>query len=285
MIVHLNGELVPLERARISPLDRGFLFGDGLYEGLRAFDGRIVAMERHVRRLREGLEHCGIPFDARRMESVAADVLRANGLRDAFIYFQVTRGTPGPGQPVRSRLPGGPMDPTVFAYASPTPGLNEYDRVPEKSCATLSDTRWLRGRVKSVSLMGGVLACLEADRTGHDDAILVRQTPAGPLVAESTSANVIVSIGDRLATPDLDSAPILAGVTRDLLLKACPEIEARPIHRHELDRADEVMLCGTLTMITAVTRLDGRPVGAGRPGPQARRLLRMLLDVIAREHS
>ncbi len=282
MIVHLNGELMPLDRARISPLDRGFLFGDGLYEGLRAFDGRIVAMDLHVERLREGLEHAAIPYDARHMETIARDVLRANDLRDAFIYFQVTRGVPAAGQPVRSRLLTGPVTPTVFAYASPTPGLSWYERVPTKSCAVLPDTRWLRGRVKSVSLMGGVLACLEADRAGQDDAILVRQTPAGRLVAESTSANVIVSIGGRPATPDLDSAPILAGVTRDLLLRACPDIEARPVHAEELERADEVMLCGTLTMVTAVTRIDGRAVGDGGPGPVARRLLRTLIEIIAR---
>lgn len=281
MIVHFNGGLVPLEQARVSPLDRGFLFGDGLYEGLRAFGGRLRALEHHVRRLREGLEHCGISFDAGRLGSIASEVLRANGLRDAFVYVQVTRGTPGPGLPVRSRLPGGPMEPTVFAYATPTPGLDAYDQVPEKSCVTLPDTRWLRGRVKSISLMGGVLASIEADRAGHDDAILVRDGPRGALVAESTSANVIVSVGGRLATPDLDSTPILAGVTRALLLAKCAEIEERPVSRAELDRAEEVMLCGTQTMVTAVTRLNGRPVGDGRPGPAARRLLRALRDVIA----
>ncbi|MBM4109163.1 MAG: hypothetical protein FJ255_10205 [Phycisphaerae bacterium] len=286
MIVHLNGDMVPVDQARVSPLDRGFLFGDGLYEGLRAFGGHVVAMDLHEKRLREGLAECRIPYDAGRMAGIADAVLRANSRRDAFVYFQVTRGVPEAGQPVRARLLTGAVRPTVFAFCTPTPPASAYDAPPVKSCVTLRDTRWLRGRVKSVSLIGGVLACIEADEAGHDDAILVRDTPAGPLVAESTSANALVALrtprGVEIATPDLGSVPILAGVTRDLLLRAAPEIVERPIALSELERADEVMLCGTLTMVTSITRLNGRPVGDGTPGPIARRLLRTLLDVIAR---
>lgn len=286
MIVHLNDRLIPIEQASISPLDRGFLFGDGLYEGLRAFGGRVVGMDLHEKRLREGLAECRIPYDASRMADVAQGVLRANSMTDAFVYFQVTRGVPAAGHPVRARLLTGEVRPTVFAYCTPTPPAAAYEAPPSKSCLTVRDTRWLRGRVKSISLIGGVLACIEADEGGHDDALLVRDTAAGPLLAESTSANAIVvrrsPSGVEIATPDLESSPILAGVTRDLLLRAAPDIVQRPIALKELEHADEIMLCGTLTMITSVTRLNGRAVGEGKPGPVARRLLRTLLDVIAR---
>jgi D-alanine transaminase len=151
--------------------------------------------------------------------------------------------------------------------------------------AVVSDTRWLRGQMKSISLLGSVLAAVEADEAGADDAILVRDS----LLAETTSANVILALPGRdgsteLVTPSLDSVPILAGVTRDLLIEAAPahglEIVERAIHLEELARASEVMACGTLTMITSIVHLDGRAVGAGAAGPMARRLMGMLLQAI-----
>ncbi|MDX2132363.1 MAG: aminotransferase class IV [Planctomycetota bacterium] len=289
MIVLLHDELMPLERATVSPLDRGFLFGDGVYEGLRAFGGRVVGAARHVARLRAGLDAARIPFDASRLDGVCARLLEANGLRDAFIYVQVTRGTPGPGQPVRTRVPAGTLTPTVFAYAVPAPGLEAYATPPTKSCVTVRDTRWLRGRLKSISLMGSVLGGFEAHEAGAEDAIFVRDgCPGGALAAESTSANLVAVVsreGRPVAiTPALDDVPILAGVTRDLLLEAASgagiDLREGRLTPHDLRDAREVMLCGTLTMVTSVTTLDGRPVGDGTPGPVAGRLLALLCRVI-----
>lgn len=289
VIVLLNDELVDVEAARISPLDRGFLFGDGVYEGLRAFDGRIVALGLHEARLRAGLAETRIPWDARLLGEVCTRVLAANALRDAFIYMQVTRGVPLPGHPVRTRVPAGTLRPTVFVYAVPTPGLGAYAQVPTKSCATTRDTRWLRGRVKSISLIGSVLAGYEAQEAGAEDAILVREMPGGRhAAAESTSANLIAVVTrdgrDVALTPPLDDAPILAGVTRDVLLArgraSGVEVREGLVSREDLRGAREVMLCGTLTMVTAVTHLDGAPVGDGHAGPVARALLRTLCDAI-----
>lgn len=285
MLVHLNSRILPLSDARISPLDRGFIFGDALYEGLRAFNGRIVGAGLHARRLGEGLREIRLDWDASALEAMSLELLEANGLKDAFIYWQITRGTPGPGQPVRTRLLKNAR-PTVFGYCTPTPTLEECRRaVPTKSAMTVADTRWKKCHVKTTSLLGAILASIGADEAGVDDAIFVLDGR----VSEGTSANLFAAIGDgegaEIVTPALDSAPMLAGVTRDVVLAAAREagvrISERALSVDELSRASEVMLCGTLTMITAITKLDGRLLNDGRPGPAARRLHDLLIGGIA----
>jgi len=279
VLVHLNGQIVPAESARVGVFDRGFLFGDGVYEGLRAFDGRVVRMDLHVRRMDAGLRACRIPWDAARLESLTHDLLRTNSLRDAFIYWQVTRGEPGPGQPVRARLLTGDVRPTVFGYCVGAAPLREYedDRVPVKSAVTAPDTRWLRGAVKAISLLGSVLGAVESAEAGADDTVFVRDG----LAAESTSANVVAVLQNgEIVTPSLESVPILAGVTRGILLERGVGLAERAMTADELHAAREVLLVGTLTMVTSIVRLDGRAVGDGAPGPVAKRLMRELIAAI-----
>ncbi|MCL4742491.1 MAG: aminotransferase class IV [Phycisphaerales bacterium] len=278
MIVHLNGELVPRDRAAVSAFDRGFLFGDGVYEGLRSFDGWVIAMDRHIARMREGLAEARIHWDAARLARLTDDLLAANGFKDAFVYWQVTRGTPGPDDPVRTRLPARSMRPTVFGYCVPTPGLAQCVEPGRVRAATVEDRRWLRGTLKSISLLGNVLAAAEARERGADDAIMVRDG----LVAESCTCNLVAVDRDgQMATPSLDSVPILAGVTRALLPEIAPGVESRPVRADELREASEIVLLGTLTMVASVVELDGRPVGSGEPGPAARRLLARYTEWIA----
>lgn len=291
MQIYLNGEIVSREAARVDPFDRGFLFGDGIYEGLRAFGGQIVGMDGHVARLADGLAASRISWDAAQLRAVCARVLAANHLADAFIYFQATRGVPAPGEPVRARVLTGAVKPTIFAYATPTPPLSTYAEPPVKAAITTPDTRWLRGHVKSISLMGSVMAAMEASEAHADDAILIRTMVGGErLAAEGTSANLIAVVDapggvPEIITPPLDGAPILAGITRDILLQGAArrgiDIRVRNLHEHELLGAREIMLCGTLTMVTAITRLNGRAVGEGTPGPEAARLLRVLVEEIS----
>lgn len=277
MIIHLNGKLIPASDARISPFDRGFIFGDAIYEGLRATQRHVIAVDRHARRMGQGLAaariHC---FDPARLEQLSRDLLDANKLDEAFIYWQVTRGTPGPDQPWRERVPAGAMTPTVLGVAVPETPIAECTAPCPRACVVQEDTRWLRGAVKSTSLLGNVLSSIEAAEAGTDDAILVRDG----LVAEATASNVFLSVRGRIVTPSLDSVPILAGVTRDLILDRDPAIERRPVTREELLGAEEVMLVGTRTMVCSVVSLDGAPVGDGSPGPRAHALLRTLLDAI-----
>ncbi len=284
MLVHLNGVLVTRAEARIDPFDRGFVFGDGVYEGLRAFRGQVRAIDRHVNRLRESLQSARIDFDPSLLGRLCEDLLRANKLDNAFLYWQFTRGTPGVGQPVRGRVPEGPMAPTIFGYALERPSLEKCSEPGTTTAALVEDFRWHRGKVKAISLLGNVMAAMEAREQGAEDAIFVRDG----LVGEATATNVFVVLpGDRgesqIITPSLDRVSILAGVTRGLLLEHCGEIVERPVHAEELPNATEILLCGTNTMIASVLRLDGRPVGRGEIGPVARRLAHQLVEIVGAE--
>ena len=292
MLVHLNGQLLHRDQARISVFDRGFLFGDGIYEGLRAFRGKVVGMPGHIARMNNGLREARIAWDAVQLAPLTRQLLDANKLADAFIYWHITRGTPNPADPVRSRKPASDLPPTVFGFCTPTPPLEQYlppNPPPTKTAVVMEDTRWLRGHIKAISLIGSVLNTLESSEAGADDAVLVRSG----LLAETTSANLIIATPrpdgtTEIATPSLASVPILAGVTRDLLLAEAARqgvaIEDRPVRASELETASEVIAVGTLTMITSITRLNGRVLCGGTPGPAAARLLGLLVDAIRREH-
>lgn len=287
MLVHLNGQLVPAEKAVVSVFDRGFLFGDGVYEGLRSTAGpggpEIVGLDLHVQRMRDGLEEARIKgFDGARLGPIIRELLEAQGLVETFIYAQVTRGTlPGKQGTERPRVVRQPGPPTVLAYASPVTGVADY-RAPEcKKVALRPDTRWTRGRLKSISLLGGILAAIEADEQGADDAIMERDG----LVTEGTATNVFLKIDGEVVTPSLDSVPILAGVTRALLLATDPSILVRPVREEELRRAEEVMLVGTKTMVVSIAQIDGKPVGDAsargtKPGPASIALLETLKRAI-----
>ncbi|MCA9305736.1 MAG: aminotransferase class IV [Phycisphaerales bacterium] len=281
MFVHLNGNLVPAGEARVSPFDRGYLMGDGIYEGLRATNGRVIALDRHVQRMRAGLGEARIEgFDPESLDAMTDELLRANRLEEAFVYWQVTRGAPEAKPPFRTRIPPPSMRPTVFGFAAPVESVASWGEPSVKKASVRPDTRWTRGHVKSISLMGGVLAAIEAHEFGDDDAILVRDG----LVTEGVSTNVFLSIGGRIVTPALESAPMLAGVTRALILDEDPDIEVRPVTEDELRRADEIMLAGTLTMVAGISTLCGKPVGdGGAPGPASRSLLAALQRAIRKD--
>lgn len=283
VLVHLNGQLVAPERASVSVFDRGFLFGDGVYEGLRTTAGPsgaplIIGDTEHEERFAAGLREARIPFDAARITALTDELVRANGLVEAFIYWQVTRGTPtGPAGPTRPRVAPRDTPPTVVGFATPVPAVSSYVIPEVKRAAVRPDTRWLRGRLKSISLLGGVLAAYEADEQGADDAIMVR----GGLATEGTATNLFLSIGGKIVTPSLESAPMLAGVTRRLLIDRDPSIIQRTVTEDDLRGADEVMLVGTKSMVISISHLDGRQVGGGtHPAPAASALLRELIEAI-----
>ncbi len=288
VIVHVNGELVPANHARVSVFDRGFLFGDGIYEGLRAVkvgvDGgstrRVIAVNRHGRRLQAGLDAVGIAWDASRLPALVDALLDANHLDEAFIYWQVTRGTPPIGAPPRSRVPVPGTTPTAIGFCTPLPGLASNAEPAIKHATVQADIRWQRGEVKSISLLGNILVSLASAQRGGDEAILVRD---GLLVEGAYTNVLLVTPEGTLVTPALDSAPMLAGVTRRIVLDLEPSIIERPVRVAELETAREILLVGTTTMVTTVGSLDGRRIGDGKPGPHARRLLARLVDAIARK--
>ncbi len=299
MLVSLNGQLVPAERAQVSAFDRGFIFGDGVYEGLRAVrlapdaPGHVIGMNRHIRRLAEGLAACRIDWDAKQLEPLTRELLAANNLADAFIYWQITRGTPPiiDGRPVRSRVPvaGVPLKPTVFGYCLPHAGLEKDEaHGPALKRITLRpDERWHLGHIKSISLLGNIIASMAgaagagSDHGPVDETLLVRDG----FITEGTHCNVALVLsrgsGAEVVTPSLDSAPILNGITRQIILDLDPSIVQRPVRVEELAQAREIMLWGTTTMVSCVTHVDGKPVGTGQ---MASRLKSALVHAI-RERS
>lgn len=279
-IAYLDGQFLPAHEARVSPFDRGFLFGDGVYEGLRAFSGRVRALDEHLQRMRRGLLEARIDFDTSRLAPLTNELLARNNLQDSFIYWQVTRGAPGPQDPIRERIPSRPLEPTVFGMPVPMPGLDSYREPMTCTGALVEDLRWKRGHVKSVSLLGNVLGAMEARDAGAVEAIM----HADGLVSESCASNVLVAFPDRrIATPDLESTSILDGMTRRTILDIEPAIDVRPVMVDELRQVSEIMLCGTTAMVTSVVKLDGVTIGDGTPGPVARTLLDRFVATIRSE--
>lgn len=281
VLIHLNSQIVPRDRAVVSVFDRGFLFGDGVYEGLRTTRGRVIGLDRHIERMRMGLSEARITgFDPARLGELTTELIKANGLVEAGVYWQVTRGTPPDGAPPRARLPHPGTRPTVMGFAVPMKAPEAYESPEVRRLSLRPDTRWERGHLKSIALLGGVLAAIEADELGADDAVMHRDG----LVTEGTATNVFAVIGGRMVTPSLESAPMLSGVTRALILGEDPTIEVRPVTVDEIARAEEIMLTGTYTMVSAGSTLDGRPIGRGAiPGEGSRHLLGVLRRAIERD--
>jgi len=270
MIVYLNGRLLPLEKAAISPLDRGFLFADAIYEVARFHCGRPFHLEEHLARMREGLAALRIEADAGFYPEAARRLLAENGLldADAIVYAQVSRGA----APRMHAFPPEGTPPTVFAFArasDPPP--------PEDggSAILLPDQRWGRCDIKTVMLLPNVLAAQQAREAGAVDAILVR----GGLALEATKANVFAMVNGRLRTAPTGPV-ILPGVTRSAAIAAARRlgiaVEERALTVEELLGAAEVFLASTTLWTYPLIRIGDRRIGDGRPGPIAARLTEAL---------
>jgi D-alanine transaminase len=257
----LNGQIVPPSKAKISPFDRGFLFGDGVYEVVRFFGGVGVGMAQHVARLRRSLADARIKgFEAGDLTKISAALLQSEALTDAIVYLQVTRGA----EEIRRHVPADDLTPTVFAYATAAPGLETLARPQTISCITAPDERWRKCSIKSISLMGNILSSLAAAEAGAEEAILHR----GGFVSEGSRTNIFAVHAGRLITPQVDvEPPILHGVTRAMVLDAGKangmRLETRPLRVQELKQADEIFVTSTHRLVSAVTQLDGRPVHGG----------------------
>lgn len=270
--VFLNGEYLPREDACISVEDRGFLLADGVYEVTAAYDGRLVWLDRHLARLRRGLDVLRIEVDLGPLPGVHERLLEENGLEDApyaKVYLQVTRGPA-----VRTHaFPGEATEPTVFAAARRWSPPEPAEWEEGFSAVTVPDRRGSRSDVKTIALVANVLAQQTAVDAGADEAILVREGVA----IEGAHANLwAVRDGTVLTHPKTNH--VLPGITRDVVLQLAADaghpVEQRPVQVEELESVDELFLTGTTTEVRPVTELDGRPVGDGSPGPLTRELFR-----------
>lgn len=253
-MVFFNGRLCSLAEAGVSPMDRGFLFGDGVYEVVRCYDGRWFRMEDHAARLARSLSAIGLEeFDAGRLAKVGDELLAANGGQgaDAVFYLQVTRGC----DQVRSHVyPKSPaLKPTVFGMARL---LERGFHEPPASVVLLEDRRWDRCDVKSISLLGHVMAANEARAQGAEEAVLHRDG----VVTEGASVNVAAVIDGQVRTHP-ESPRILSGISRKAMLEICREMcipfEERAFGVEELKTASEVFLMGTTHEIWPVGAIDG----------------------------
>ncbi len=268
MLVYLNGDYLPLDEARVFVLDRGFLFGDGVYEVIPVYSRRPFRLHEHLARLQASLDAIRLAnphSEAEWIERIER-VSTAAEWPDQGIYLQVTRG-PGPRDHAFPQV----IRPTVFIMPMPlsTPGP---EAVEHGVCAiTAPDDRWLHCDVKSVSLLANVLARQRSVDAGCVETILLRD---GWLTEGSTSNVFIVRAGVILAPPK--SNLMLPGITYDVVLELARALglphQLRPIAEAELRSADEVWLTSSPKEVLAVTTLDGQPVGHGRPGPLFRRV-------------
>jgi D-alanine transaminase len=263
-VCYLNGEFTPLNEARISPLDRGFLFADSVYEVLPAFDGRMFRFQEHFDRLARGLRETRIPSPHTHAEwhDILIELIRRNSRADMYLYVQVTRGA----EFGRNHTFPAEVKPTVFAMASPLPTLDEEGRKNGLAAITVEEFRWGRCDIKSTMLLANVLMKQQAADAGAQEAIIVRDNE----VLEGASTSVFLVIDGVLITPP-NSHRLLPGTTRDVALELAPPdipVEVRRVSVSELRRADEVWISAATRDVLPITLIDGAPVGDGKPGPR-----------------
>ena len=277
MQVYLDGEFVPEGEARVSVNDRGFLFGDGVYEVIRVYDGRPYLMAPHMTRLRRGLRELRIELgDLRAIEDGVRGLLDANDVSgDGMIYIQVTRGV----APRRHAFPDAGTPPTVYVAVRPlTPHPEEY-WLEGVDAITVPDNRWGRCDIKSIALLPNVLANQAAHAADVFEALFVRDG----IVIEGSHSNLWGVHRGRLITYPASNY-ILPGITRGRVFELADElgIEATEglIHYDALYDLDEIFLSGTTTEIMPVVRVDGVEIVDGEPGPVTRKIQDAFRDAL-----
>lgn len=267
-VVYLNGQFMPLGEAKISPMDRGFLFGDGIYEVIPSYAGLCVGFAAHIERLQQGLAALEIrcALTAQDWKALVQQLIQQNGAGDLGIYLHVSRGTDS------KRAHAYPRDipPTVFAYcfdiaAEPQA---DVDKAPRYKVMTATDLRWQRCHIKSTALLGNVMHHQQAAALGLNECILFDEQG---FLTEGSSTNVFIVKNDVVITPPL-SSQILPGITRQLLLSILRQhstirVEERPVSKNEVLCADEVWLTSSSKEVAAVIEVDGQSVGGSEPGP------------------
>lgn len=272
-IVYLNGSFMPAVEAKISVLDRGFIFGDGVYEVIPVYGGRLFRLPHHLDRLDHSLEGIRLanPLPHDRWQALLEELVERNGGGDQSLYLQVTRG-------VAERDHGFPPDtePTVFAMSNALSPVSETLRAGI-SAVTVEDFRWKLCHIKAIALLPNILLRQQAVDAGAAEAIMLRDG----FVTEGTASNIFIVNNGVVLTPPKSNL-LLPGVTRDLVVELCrnnavPCVEAA-LSEMQLREADEIWLTSSSKEIVPITRLDDQPVGAGIPGPLWQRLIGLYQD-------
>jgi D-alanine transaminase len=268
-LCYLNGEYLPLAQARVSPLDRAFLFADAVYEVMPVYGRRPFRFVAHCERLAASLRELGMddPHSREQWHEIIATLIDRNATDDTYVYWQVTRGT----EYGRNHAPLPVLQRTVFAFCSPLTLPDAATLERGVSAVTAVDNRWGRCDIKATALLANILLREQATRAGASEAILLRD---GELTEGSASA-VHVVLDGQLVTPAL-SAQVLPSLTRGAVEKMAQRagvtVRCAKITAAELVSASEIMLSAATREVIAVTKLNGMPVGTGQPGPVWRAL-------------
>ena len=277
-IAHFNGQLMPLDKITISPLDRGFIFGDGVYEVIPVYEGAMLRGREHFERLQRSMDEIRLtnPHTTDEWLGLVGELLKHHPGNQS-VYIQVTRGVP----PKRDHVIPKGVQPTVFMMVQPLASPSREAVENGVACITSRDFRWEKCHVKSTSLLGNVLARQLSADVGATETILLRDGH----VTEASSSNVFVVKDGVVAAVTQDNL-ILLGITYDLVTRLAKEgavkLEIRPITEAELRDADEVWLSSSTKEVLAVTTLDGKPVGTGKPGPAFKRMHALFQDYKAK---
>ena len=263
MIVYLNNEFLQMEKAKISPFDRGFLFADGVYESIRTYNGKLFKYEEHLNRLKRSLNEIRLlHIETDIIEKVIHELIKRNSIDDeALIYLQITRGS---SIPRTHNFQQGDVNPTVFISAT-TIGTNAQEKKEGIKVSIQDDIRWQRCDIKSVSLLPVVLANQSAFDVGGKEAILNRKG----IITEGSHTNFF-AIKDKSIYTAPEGHLILSGITRNIVLELCNKLEIEPkeefIKADELKTFNEFFITSTIKEITPVVQIDDQIVGIGIPG-------------------
>ena len=268
MTVYLNGQFLPLEDARISVLDRGFIYGDGVYELIPVYGRRPYRLRQHLARLQRSLDGIRLanPHADAEWEAIIAGLIGRMAFADQGVYLQVTRGAAKRDH----AFPAG-VAPTVFMMSNPL-ALPSREQI-EGGVAVITgvDERWLHCDLKTISLLGNVLARQLAVDAGATETVLFRNG----YLTEASASNVLLVREGVIVAPPKDNQ-ILPGITYDVAFELAREgglpIEMRPVPKDEALAADEMWLSSSTKEVLAVTSLDGRPFAGGKPGPMFRKV-------------
>ena len=280
-VLYLNGEYVPAAAATVSVNDRGFLFGDGCYEVTVAIEGRFIALDRHLARLRRTLDALRIGFDAESLAPVHHELIDHNGLAGspmASVYVQITRGS----APRTHAFPSSDVPPTVLVRAQEIAGPSRSKLEHGARAITADDIRWGRVDLKTTGLLPNVLAEQAAVDAGVDDVVLHRDG----VVTEGSHTNVFGVIDGVLVTAPADHR-ILPGVVRNIVIESARAsgiaVDEREWTLDELAAADEVFMTSTTAGPRPIIEVDGRPVGDGSRGPMTTRVQELYAEFVAAE--
>lgn len=262
--VYLNGEFLRVDEAKVSVLDRGFIFGDGIYEVVPVYQGKAFRMAEHLSRLDRSLAALRItpPLDRAGWVDLIEQLLSRTTLDTCIVYLQVTRGVAKRDH----QFPATPVTPTVFGMISAWSPPPAAQRTQGLTAISIPDERWLHCEIKSVSLLGNVLAKQQAVDANADEVVQFRDG----YLTEGSSTNIWVVSGGKLLAPpknNLILEGIRYGLMGELAEAAGIPFESRRITQQEVESADELMLSSATKEVLAIVTLDGKPVGSGKPGP------------------